>query len=103
MKVTIRQSTGRLIEAQSGNANLSVMIANALAQGIPSGDIIAREATEAEFLALLAASQPPPIDQSDLDQITKQMKALALCVAQIGGLTVPQMKALFKSKYDSLP
>lgn len=50
-----------------------------------------------------ADTDPAPIDQSDLDQITKQMKALALCIAQVGGLTVPQMKALFKQKYDSLP
>lgn len=46
---------------------------------------------------------PPPIDLSDLDNIEKALKALALCVAQIGGLTVPQMKVLFKQKWELLP
>lgn len=45
----------------------------------------------------------PPIDLSNLDNIEKSLKALALCVAQIGGLTVPQMKTLFKPKWDALP
>lgn len=45
----------------------------------------------------------PPVDQSDLDNVQKTIKALALCVAQVGGLTNAQMKALFKTKYDSLP
>jgi len=46
---------------------------------------------------------PPPIDLSSVDNIEKGMKALALCVAQVGGLTVPQLKTLFKQKWDSLP
>ena len=46
---------------------------------------------------------PPPIDLSDVDNLEKTMKALALCIAQIGGLTVTQMKTLFKQKWDSLP
>jgi hypothetical protein len=45
----------------------------------------------------------PPIDRSDINNLEKGMKALALCVAQVGGLTVPQMKTLFKAKWDSLP
>ena len=45
----------------------------------------------------------PPIDQSDIDNLQKQMKALALCIAQVGGLTVPQIKTMFKNKMDSLP
>lgn len=47
--------------------------------------------------------EPAPIDQSDIDNLEKQMKALALCIAQVGGLTVPQMKTLFKNKMDLLP
>jgi hypothetical protein len=43
------------------------------------------------------------VDQSDIDNLEKGLKALALCVAQIGGLTVPQLKTLFKVKWDSLP
>lgn len=45
----------------------------------------------------------PPIDQSDLDNIEKRDKAILLCVAQVGGLTVQQMKALFAAKWNSLP
>ncbi len=45
----------------------------------------------------------PAIDQSDLDLVEKRLKALALCVAQVGGIAVPQMKVLFKQKFDSLP
>jgi hypothetical protein len=45
----------------------------------------------------------PPIDRSDIDNLEKSLKALALCVAQVGGLTVPQIKTLFKQKWDSLP
>ena len=46
---------------------------------------------------------PPPVDASDLANLQKEVKALALCVAQVGGLTVAQMKTLFKQKWDSLP
>lgn len=47
---------------------------------------------------------PAPVDLSDIDNAQdKALKALALCVAQIGGLTVPQMKALFRQKWDLLP
>ena len=42
-------------------------------------------------------------DWSDLEQCRKVDKALAACIAQIGGLTPAQMKALFKQKYDALP
>lgn len=45
----------------------------------------------------------PPVDQSDIDNLEKQMKAVLLCVAQVGGLTVPQIRAMFKNKMDSLP
>ena len=48
-------------------------------------------------------SPKPPMDFSNVDNVEKAMRALALCVAQVGGLTAPQMKALFKSKWDSLP
>lgn len=50
------------------------------------------------FLAPKAA-----IDLSNVDNLNKTLKALALCVAQVGGLTVPQLKALFKQKWDALP
>jgi len=57
--------------------------------------------THPDLVAFLAPK--PPIDLSDVNNIEKGMKALALCVAQVGGLTVPQMKTLFKQKWDSLP
>ncbi len=54
-----------------------------------------------EVVAFLAPK--PPIDQSDLDAMGKRDKAILLCVAQVGGLTVEQIKAMFKQKFDSLP
>ena len=57
--------------------------------------------THPDVVAFLAPK--PPIDLSNVDNIEKGLKALALCVAQVGGLTVPQMKTLFKQKWDSLP
>jgi hypothetical protein len=62
-----------------------------------------------EFQLWLAAGNTPTpadpipqVDISDIDNLDRVLKALGLCIAQIGGLTVPQMKALFKSKYDLL-
>lgn len=45
---------------------------------------------------------PPPLDISDIDNLNKVLKALALCIAQVGGLSAAQMKQLFKQKVDSL-
>lgn len=50
-----------------------------------------------------ADPDPAPIDQADLDNLQKQMKAVLLCVAEVGGLTVPQIKALFRNKMNLLP
>ena len=57
--------------------------------------------THPDLVAFLAPK--PPIDFSDVSNLENGLKALALCVAQIGGLTVPQLKTLFKQKWDSLP
>ena len=54
-----------------------------------------------DVLAFLAPK--PPIDQSDLDNLLKRDKAILLCVAQVGGMTIAQIKAMFKAKFDSLP
>lgn len=54
-----------------------------------------------DLLAFLAP--PPPRDYSDSDNLDKKLKALALCVAQVGSLTNAQMRALFKQKFDLLP
>lgn len=53
-----------------------------------------------EVLEFLAPK--PPIDYSDSNNQDKAIKALALCVADIGQLTVPEIHALFKQKWDSL-
>lgn len=57
---------------------------------------------EADALARTAA-QPPPIDQSDIDNLQKALKALGLVCAAWNGKTVPQLKAAFKTAWDSLP
>ena len=45
----------------------------------------------------------PVVDQAEIDNLQKQMKALALVMAQWNGKTVPQLKAAFKAAWDSLP
>jgi hypothetical protein len=58
---------------------------------------------EAAVLAEWEAFVPrPPIDLGDADQLEKTLKALALCIAQVGGLTIPQMKTMFRQKFNSL-
>ena len=52
---------------------------------------------------LPADPAPVPIDFSNMDNIDKGMKALALCVAEGDGLTPAQIRARFKQKWDSLP
>jgi hypothetical protein len=44
----------------------------------------------------------PPIDFSNVDNVERGLRALALCFAEVGGLTGPAMKALFKQKWDQL-
>lgn len=53
-----------------------------------------------DLVAFLAPR--PPLDESDLNNIEKRDKAILLCVAQVGGLTVSQIRAMFKQKWDSL-
>lgn len=55
--------------------------------------------------AVVAHVQPPAsqIDHGDMDALQKQMKAVLLCVAQVGGLTNAQIKTMFKNKMDALP
>lgn len=48
-------------------------------------------------------ADPTPIDQSDVDNIEKQIKALALVTAQWNGKTVAQLKTAFKTAFDNLP
>jgi hypothetical protein len=45
---------------------------------------------------------PTPIDLSNTDNLERSLKALALCIAQVGGLTPLQMKSMFKQKYELL-
>ncbi len=61
---------------------------------------------------ILRPPQPPPIDLSNVDNLEKTFKALALlmrdyCNALQAGTytqkTVPQLKADFKTRFDALP
>jgi hypothetical protein len=55
----------------------------------------------ADVVAFLA--QPlPSIDRSNSDNQERAIKALALMIGQVGGLTNAQVKALFKQKWDLL-
>src|SRR3990167_8127982 len=104
MRICTRVSTGKIIEMQS-DATAGTLIANAVAQGIAANDLLEEVVTSAEYRARMAIQNPPPapIDYSNSDNLDKTLKALALCVAQIGGLTPAQMKTLFKQKWDALP
>jgi hypothetical protein len=68
------------------------------------GEVVPLSAEEeAAVRAEWAAQVPtPPVDPGEVDHLPKQLKALALCIAQVGGLTVPQMRALFRQKLNSL-
>ena len=103
MKVCIRKSTGKLIESQSGDADLNVMIQNAVNAGIPADDVEAKDATPDEYRALLGALKPPPLDESNLDNGQKHIKAAVLAAALLSGKTVPQAKTAFKQAWDALP
>lgn len=65
-------------------------------------ETLTAEEEAAQVAEWAAFTPPPPVDPGDVDQLQKQLKALALCVAQIGGLTIPQMKTLFRQKMNSL-
>mgnify|MGYP001574047611 CR=1 FL=1 len=103
MKVCIRKSTGRLIEAQSGDADLAVMVQNAVNAGFDPSDIEAKSVTSVEYKTLLAAVAPAPIDFFDVDNVEKALKAFGLVVAAGNGKTPAQLKAAFKTAWGSLP
>lgn len=106
MRICTRNSDGKLIEAQSGGngqADLDTLVANAARLGYQASAVTAKYVTDAEFAALLAASQPPPPDLSDPDNHSKAIKALALVMASWNGKTVPQLKAAFRTAWNSLP
>ena len=61
MRVCVEISTGMLIEAQSNDdAALDVLVSNAVACGYSADAVKAYVATDAQFQALLIASNPPP-------------------------------------------
>lgn len=53
---------------------------------------------------VVAFTRPRPVrDSADSENLDKAGKALLLCLAQVGGLTPVQMKALFRAKHETLP
>ena len=50
-----------------------------------------------------ATPAPPPIDFSNVDNVEKALKALGLVCAAWNGKTPAQLKAAFKTAWDSLP
>lgn len=102
MRVCLHKLTQRLREAQS-DATPGTLLANVAAAGDNPDDFEERNADAAEFAALLEATKPPPIDLSDPDNHEKAIKALGLVMAQWSGKTIPQLKAAFKTAWDSLP
>jgi len=55
-----------------------------------------------DVVAFLAPKPIPP-NGSNIDNAERKTLAMALALADVGGLTRAQIKALYKAKYDSLP
>ena len=50
-----------------------------------------------------ADPEPAPIDQSDIDNLEKRMKAILRLIAQYHGKSGPEIKADYKAIWDSMP
>ena len=70
---------------------------------VQTGERTVIELTQAEIDEIAARPPAPVIDFSDPDNHAKAIKALGLVVAAWNGKTVPQLKAAFKTAWDSLP
>lgn len=55
MRVLKLKSTGRILESQSGEGDLAVLVRNATAAGYSARDVVALEMPDAQFRAELAA------------------------------------------------
>ncbi len=60
MRICTEIATGKLIEAQSGEAEPGALLANAVAAGYAPNDIEERVVESAEYRTLLDATQPEP-------------------------------------------
>ena len=76
---------------------------NRIEVNVQTGQQRVVDLTQAELDEIAARPPAPVIDQADLDNINKHIKALALVVAQWNGKTVPQLKAAFRAAMASLP
>jgi len=70
MRVCIIKATGRLLEAQSGDGDLSALVTNAQAAGFQSDQVDVRRVSNEEFKTIMdaeVAAQPPrdPLDSWD--------------------------------------
>lgn len=57
---------------------------------------------ESEASAEIEASKPS-VDRLDFDNVEKDIRALAIVLAQWNGKTVPQLRAAFRAARASLP
>lgn len=103
MRICVQISTGKILEMQS-LARPGALIANALAQGYEQEDLREEDITYEQYKARMAVQEPKPgpVDYSDSANIDRTLKAVLLCVAQVGNLTANQIRTMFKNKYDSL-
>jgi hypothetical protein len=103
MRIVTRISTGKILEMQS-EARAGTLIANAVAQGIPVEDLLEEVVTPVEYRSRVAAQEPakPAVDHADSNNLNKTLKAVLMCVAQVGGLNNAQIRTMFKNKYESL-
>jgi hypothetical protein len=103
MRICVQVSTGKILEMQS-DARAGTLIANAVAQGIDAKDLAEEVVTPAEYKARMAVQEPAPtpVDYSDSANMDRTLKAVLLCVAQVGNLNANQIRTMFKNKYDAL-
>jgi len=79
MRVCICNSTGALLESQSGDdAPLDALIANAVAAGYSADDVEVKVVGDAEYQALL--NPPPTLEQAKVERVTS---AAAACEAAL--------------------
>ncbi len=77
-RVSIEIATGKLIESQSGTAEHGALLANAVAAGFTEAEVEEKVASQAEYLALLDAAQPPaPTNEAIYDQVLSRERAFA--------------------------
>ncbi len=85
-RVSIRKSTGALIEFQSGDAPLGTLAQNAINAGIPAGDIDEHYISDRSQLDALMPKPPAPKDYKAMYAAAATAQDKQNVIAQMLGL-----------------